>query len=86
MSVHSEVMKFSESAGIESTQTPLASWCVDPEFQKLDDQILKKHWQFVASVDQLEKPGSYVAGEFCDESYLIVRTENGTLSAFYNVC
>ena len=84
--LETEVNKFNESAGIEAAQTPPSSWCVRPEFHELDLQILKSHWQFVASVGQFTQTGSYVAGEFCNEPYIVTRTESGELKAFYNVC
>ena len=84
--LESEIAKFDDTMGIEFSATPPSSWCVRPEFHELDKTILKKHWQFVASVDQFQQPGAYVAGEFCDEPYLITKTESGELKAFYNVC
>ncbi|MBC7372168.1 MAG: aromatic ring-hydroxylating dioxygenase subunit alpha, partial [Bdellovibrionaceae bacterium] len=86
MNVEKEVVKFKPELGIESCETPPASWCVRPEFQELDYQILKKHWQFVCSTDQLTEIGSYVAGEFCDEQYVVTRNEQGQLQSFFNVC
>lgn len=86
MNLIAEVEKFDSKSGIEVAQTPPSSWCVNPEFLELDHLILKNHWQFVASIDQLKVPGSYVAGEFCNEQYVVTRTESGELKAFYNVC
>ncbi len=86
MSIQNEVMKFDEKSGIQFSNTPPSSWCVDPNFLEADLNILKKHWQFVASTDQLETVGAYVTGDFCDEPYFIIRTDEGTLKAFYNVC
>jgi choline monooxygenase len=82
----SEIAKFDDKLGIESSHTPPASWCVQPAFHELDQVVLKNHWQFVASIDQFNQPGSYVAGEFCNEPYVIMRDEAGELGAFFNVC
>lgn len=84
--LQTEIEKFDDTAGIEYSATPPSSWCVRPEFHDLDKSVLKRHWQFVASIDQFSEPGSFVSGEFCDEPYIITRTENGELKAFYNVC
>ena len=86
MFLKAEIDKFDESLGIESSETPPSSWCVAPEFYELDQKILKTYWQFVASTDQLTRPGDYVAGEFCGEQYFVTRTELGELKAFFNVC
>jgi len=85
-SIKGEIEKFNQDLGIESCETPPASWCTDPGFHDLDQRILKKQWQFVCSVDQLSKPGAYVAGEFCGEQYLVTKTEKAEIKAFFNVC
>lgn len=84
--IRSEIEKFDENLGIEFSETPPSSWCVNSSFHKLDHQLLKRHWQFVASTDQFTEAGSFVTGEFCDEPYIITRTDQGELKAFYNVC
>jgi len=86
MFIKSEIEKFKSQLGIESCETPPASWCIHPEFYDLDQKILKSQWQFVCSTDQVVQPGSYVAGEFCNEQYVVTRTEQGELKAFFNVC
>lgn len=86
MTIQAEIEKFDEVSGPHIANTPPSSWCISPEFVDIDYQILKSHWQFVCSVDQLTMPGSFVSGEFCGEPYIVTRTEQGELKAFYNVC
>lgn len=86
MFLKNEINKFDDQKGIEFSETPPASWCVSREFEEIDSRVLKSHWQFVASIDQFAQNGSFVAGEFCHEQYVITRTESGDLKAFYNVC
>jgi choline monooxygenase len=82
----SEINKFDHRIGIEAADTPPSSWYIDKRFHELDTNLLKKHWQFVASTDQFKETGSYVAGMFCQEPYVVMKTESGDLKAFYNVC
>jgi choline monooxygenase len=86
MNIRTEIDKFKQHLGIESCETPPASWCIHPDFYDLDQKILKSHWQFVCSADQLAQPGAYVAGEFCNEQYVVTKTDKGEIKAFYNVC
>lgn len=81
-----EINKFDHQVGVETADTPPASWYVGQDFYELDKKILKKYWQFVCSTDQLKQVGSYVSGEFCNEPYFVTRTESGDLKAFFNVC
>lgn len=86
MSLKTEIARFDHTIAVESADTPPNSWYIDRDFHDLDTKVLKKYWQFVASVDQFKEPGSYVAGSFCKEPYVVMRTEQGDLKAFYNVC
>lgn len=86
MNLISEINRFNDEIGVESADTPPASWYTNSAFDDLDADVLKKYWQFVASVDQFPQVGSYVAGSFCGESYFVIRTESNELKAYYNVC
>jgi carnitine monooxygenase subunit len=48
--------------------------------------ILAKHWQWVAHVEKLRAPGSYVTTDIAGHPIAIVRDKAGSLRAFYNVC
>ena len=57
-----------------------AVWDVEKE------RIFYRHWYCVGRVEQIPEPGDYLLRDVGDESILIVRTKDGELRAFYNVC
>jgi phenylpropionate dioxygenase-like ring-hydroxylating dioxygenase large terminal subunit len=60
---------------------------IDPKWADADRQaIFLRSWQWVCHVEELAKPGSYVATTVADMPVLIVRDRAGELRAFYNVC
>nr|WP_221796294.1 aromatic ring-hydroxylating dioxygenase subunit alpha [Aquisediminimonas sediminicola] len=60
---------------------------VSPEFFQAEcSKMWPKVWQFVARVEELPEPGSYVLYENAGRSFLVVRQEDGSVRAFHNVC
>lgn len=86
ISLLDEIRKFDDISGIELAETPPSSWYRHPEFFELDKKVLTGYWQFVESAEQFKEAGDFVAGTFCDEPYVIIKTESGELKAYYNVC
>jgi phenylpropionate dioxygenase-like ring-hydroxylating dioxygenase large terminal subunit len=43
-------------------------------------------WQIACRVEELPKPGAYLEYAVADQSFLVVRGEDGKLRAFHNVC
>lgn len=59
----------------------------DPEFAALENQKLWPHvWQLACSEDHLLEPGDFFTYECGDLSVLILRSDDGTLVAYQNVC
>ena len=48
--------------------------------------IFKRSWQWVCHAEKLRTPGAYVTVHVAGQPVCIVRNEEGSLSAFYNVC
>jgi phenylpropionate dioxygenase-like ring-hydroxylating dioxygenase large terminal subunit len=48
--------------------------------------VFARTWQWICHVEQLTKPGSYVAATVAEMPIAVVRDRAGTLRAFYNVC
>jgi choline monooxygenase len=85
-SLDAELAKFDPAVPIEGAHTPPASWYVSKQFWELDRQaVFARSWQPVARRQQLEAVGSYVAGSFAGEPYVVVRSSDG-LHALSNVC
>ena len=59
----------------------------DPQFLNVEkEQIFQKSWQFVCHEEKLSNVGDYVTADVQGQSIVAVRTDNGDLRAFYNVC
>lgn len=50
------------------------------------DHMWKKVWHVAGRLNELQEPGDYVLHDFMHESVMVVKQENGSLRAFYNVC
>jgi choline monooxygenase len=62
-------------------------WYVDPDILTEERRkIFWKTWQAVAHQNELQRPGDYFACEVQGEPVVIVRLQDGTLSAYSNVC
>ncbi|MFA7586778.1 MAG: aromatic ring-hydroxylating dioxygenase subunit alpha [Novosphingobium sp.] len=59
----------------------------DPAFfQREREKMWPYVWQFAARDEELPEPGDYVVYENLGKSYLVVRQDDGSVRAFYNVC
>lgn len=59
----------------------------DPQFLEVEkEQIFQKSWQFVCHEEKLSSAGNYVTFDIQGQSIVVVRTEEGDIRAFYNVC
>ena len=58
----------------------------DPEFLRLEiERLFPKTWLNACRFDEVERVGDYVDFEICDQSIVVVRTEQG-LRAYFNAC
>lgn len=59
----------------------------DPAFFELEkEKMWPKVWQFAAREEELPEPGDYVVYENVGKSFILMRQEDGSIKAFYNVC
>lgn len=59
----------------------------DPAIHELErTSIFHRNWWFAGHRGQIAEPGSYVTTKVLDQNVVVVRTRDGTLKAFYNVC
>ena len=65
---------------------PRDSYLDDASFQKEWRAIFEQSWVCVGRAGALPKPGDYLALRLHNQSIIIVRSEAGGLSAFYNLC
>ncbi len=64
-----------------------AHYYYDPAiFDAERETIFYRTWQYVTHLSDLVEPGSYVATRIIDQGVFVIRTGEGELKAFYNVC
>jgi len=57
------------------------------EFKALEDERMWPNiWQFAAREEDMPDPGDTVVYELGDKSFLLIRQQDGSIRAFYNVC
>jgi phenylpropionate dioxygenase-like ring-hydroxylating dioxygenase large terminal subunit len=66
----------------------LPAWTYShPEMTRLEyERILKPSWQILCHVSSIPKAGDYVAVEMGSDSVVAVRTSQGAIQTFHNVC
>lgn len=59
----------------------------DPSLMKEEkERIFFRTWQYVGHECELARPGDYITARIVDEGIFVVRTQQGKLEGFYNVC
>ena len=76
-----------EMSSFDKALTPEAFWYTEPSFFAFEKEtIFKQSWQFVGRMDELVEKGDFFSGEQLGLPYLVVKSEDGELRAFYNIC
>ena len=71
----------------DASYTLPSAYYLDDEIFEIEKQrIFYRTWQYVAHQSALSEPGDYVTLRICDENVFVVRSADGELRAFYNVC
>jgi glycine betaine catabolism A len=65
---------------------PRASYVDQDEFIRERELVLFPSWFCVGRADSVASPGDYLTADVAGESIIVVRTRDGSLGAFYNVC
>src|SRR5277367_711866 len=72
---------------LEKAFTIPAPWYFDERLAELErDSVFAGNWQMVGRADQVEKPGEFFTIDVNQEPLVVVRSDDGSLRAFYNVC
>jgi choline monooxygenase len=72
---------------LEKAWTIPSPWYFDTSIAQLERQsVFATNWQVVGRLDQVKEPGQFFTIDVNQEPLLIVRSEDGKLRAFYNVC
>ena len=60
---------------------------LDPEFALLEkERLWPRIWHIACREEEIPNVGDYVTYEIFDESIILVRSDEDTISAYYNVC
>ncbi len=71
----------------ETSFTLPAAYYLEPEIYALEKhRIFYRSWQYAAPLSLLRNAGDYVTLRICDENVFVIRSSDGDLRAFYNVC
>jgi choline monooxygenase len=72
---------------LEKAYTIPAPWYFDKRIEELErNSVFAANWQVVGRLDQVRERGEYFTSDVNGEPLLVVRSEDGILRAFYNVC
>src|SRR6202047_1702762 len=63
-----------------------AFYCDDAVFAADMEQVIGRKWIVAGHVDRVRKKGDYFLFKIGHESIIIVRSDESTINAFYNVC
>jgi choline monooxygenase len=78
---------FDPELPLEQARTIPSAWYFDPEIYAAECRsVFGNTWLVAGRSDQVAAPGSYLTTEIAGEPILVVRDNDGTLRAFYNVC
>src|ERR1700761_6970597 len=78
---------YDEEAPLEYAYTIPAAWYTDHRISKLErERVFAANWIAVGRTDQVAQPGQFFTIELAGEPIVVVRGDDGTLRAFYNVC
>jgi phenylpropionate dioxygenase-like ring-hydroxylating dioxygenase large terminal subunit len=61
-------------------------YCDDAVFEADMDQVVGRKWIVAGHVDRVRNKGDYFLYKIGNESIIIVRSDESTINAFYNVC
>ncbi len=66
----------------------LPAWAYNhPEMTRLEtERILKPSWQVACHVNSIARPGDFLTFDMGGESIVVLRTSQGAIEAFHNVC
>ena len=64
-----------------------SKWYMDEQILKIEKRnIFSKSWHLFCSTDQISNSGDYKTMMINDQPIIIIKDENNSINAFYNVC
>jgi choline monooxygenase len=78
---------YNPEAPLEKAHTIPAPWYFDKRIEQLErNSVFASNWQVVGRLDQVQQPGQFFTIDVNEDPLVVVRSDDGKLRAFYNVC
>src|SRR6201995_2772105 len=78
---------YNPSDPLERAFTIPAPWYFDRRIEQLErSSVFAANWQMVGRLDQVREPGQFFTIDVNEEPLVVVRSDDGRLRAFFNVC
>jgi Rieske 2Fe-2S family protein len=75
------------SSYLQGARTMPGAYYTSPEILEEErDVLFARHWNLAGRVSRLARPGDYMVRTIASESIIVVRSRDGNLRAFFNVC
>jgi len=85
--IHDVLNLYNPGDPLEKAFTIPAPWYFDKRIEQLErNSVFAANWIAVGRLDQVEKPGQFFTIDLDEEPLVVVRSEDGVLRSFYNVC
>lgn len=86
-SIQSVLNLYNPDNPLERAWTIPGPWYFDARIAELErESVFGGNWQVIGRLDQVQQPGQFFTIDINQEPLLIVRSEDGQLRGFYNVC
>ena len=71
----------------EKSFTLPASYYVDPDILRREqDAVFAEHWIWVGHRSEVAEPGQYLTADVAGQRVFVIRSNDGVLRSFFNVC
>jgi choline monooxygenase len=85
--LQSIIESYNPTASLDHAYTIPASWYINEGLYDLElKTVFSNNWLLAGRRDQLQKPGQYVTTDIGTEPIVVVRDNDSTIRAFFNVC
>ncbi|MCB0278061.1 MAG: aromatic ring-hydroxylating dioxygenase subunit alpha [Calditrichaeota bacterium] len=72
---------------LQNASTIASKYYYDASFHRTDvKKIISGNWQYIGSLDQLDKTGSYFLSTIAGQPLITIRSSKSEIRTFYNVC
>jgi len=78
---------FDQNLPLEKASTIPSDWYLDPRVEIVErEMVFGASWQAVGRASQVAERGQFITADIAGEPIVVVRSDDGVLRGFYNVC